>query len=781
MRKIIYYILILVLTTQIMEAQWVRQTNMTGNLANHTYLDVFFLNDDPNYGWVCGFNGVTIRTTNGGEQWLTSNVNANVQLETIQFLNRNVGFASGPTGGTGAIFKSTNGGATWFDISPERGVSLWGFHFYDENHGLVLGGQCETNQSFFRTTDGGMSWLETQYFESDSKLSDPLLLDPNGICYATSSGKIWKSVDGGYNWVVHSITGENDWHEEIAHYGRSFLVPYSVTCTGTFTNIGGARFSTDYGGSWRDFPISYSMFGAFLHDELRGWAVGFNSSVYYTSDGGITWELQNCGIDDGGDMDDIYFINDTLGYVVGVGVYKYRKIQILNPEIPLPSEVVLCEGETIKLYTKEKYDEYYWSTGETSDTIYVDSPGVYSVEVVSNKCDKGKSEVISVLYFEPEDFKIVADADPPYCEGDVIKLSIVPEPASAVWEPTGSNEFSIDVNKSGTYTAIVTDEHGCEYVLEREITIHPQPDVKIIKQQRDVYCYGSEVELIGQGAEFYEWYEEGNDEPISLAGSIQIKDSGRFYLYGYNSSGCDDSSDTIEIQFIDTTNQITFRFQDDVEIFDMGDANYGILNCATLEVQNISNDIIYLNDFLLKINTNFSLPYSQLPIVILPNDLAYIKVCFTPNQFDVVRDTLILFDLCSDHYIPLKAIGVPNQYSGVGPCEIIVDLDGVDLIYKTKSLIYNPYPNPSQDYIDVAIDMISRSEVPTHTSGKIINNLGQVCGIGEFTVNDVTHSDDYYFIQSEMRFDVEKFPTGMYYIVIEQFGQSRAFAVSVTK
>ena len=36
------------------------------SLRDDYYLDVMFLDSDPDYGWACGYNTI-LRTTNGGE------------------------------------------------------------------------------------------------------------------------------------------------------------------------------------------------------------------------------------------------------------------------------------------------------------------------------------------------------------------------------------------------------------------------------------------------------------------------------------------------------------------------------------------------------------------------------------------------------------------------------------------------------------------------------------------------------------------------------------------
>ncbi|MFN3270669.1 MAG: WD40/YVTN/BNR-like repeat-containing protein, partial [Candidatus Kapaibacteriota bacterium] len=306
-------------------AQWEKVKNIPPPYDKSYWLEMYFLPDKPNYGWVCGYDGKVLRTTDMGATWTGTMIRGAYQLEHIHFVDEKVGFTSGiGSNGFGKIYKTTDGGATWFDITPNRAEDLWGHWFVDRDYGVVIGGGCITPQRFFLTTNGGNSWdyvTEINYLPN-SGLTDVIIYSRWGLGYATSSGYIWKTTDGGRSWQIFSRTGNNDWQEDLWISGNTIIVPYSTGCGGD-GGSGGVRSSKDLGKSWKQFSTGTSMFGAFLHDSLRGWVCGWDRAVYYTSDGGDTWTLLNCGIDPGVDLDDFWFINDTLGWVVGDGIYKF--------------------------------------------------------------------------------------------------------------------------------------------------------------------------------------------------------------------------------------------------------------------------------------------------------------------------------------------------------------------------------------------------------------------------------------------------------------------------
>lgn len=452
--NLLFVLFVLVIPAALVIAQrWEKVTNIPSPYSNNYWLDVYFYPSNTSYGWVCGFNGRVAFTTDGGNSWRGSIVPDAYHLESIHFPTLTTGYTSGVDG----IFKSTDGGQTWVDITPAGAAdttTFWGCYFLNENYGMVVGDGCGGRQQhFWLTTDGGNTWSVFLGSENNSGMTDVLLYS-NGIGYATSSGRLWITSDSGRTWNVFSNSGPNLWQEEITNYGASFLVPYAgTTCTGG-GNDGGMRFTTDNGATWSSFRTGTPMFGAFLIDSRKGWACGYSTEVYYTSNAGSTWVKRNCGIKSG-NLDDLWFISENNGWVVGEGIYK-----LSNP-VGLLNKSVLNFGDVC--IGKIKFDTLWFSnvnfndatislslTGNTQE-FFIISPG-NSAFVQS--CDS----VRIIVAFKPRNNGL-----------STANLSIVTSfqtPISVTLQGNG-----VESTASFSDTLIVFDNVKCGQIYEKSVNV----------------------------------------------------------------------------------------------------------------------------------------------------------------------------------------------------------------------------------------------------------------------------------------------------------------------
>lgn len=150
--------------------------------------------------------------------------------------------------------------------------------------------------------------------------------------------------------------------------------------------------------------------------------------------------------------------------VVELGLNLYSK-----PIIPIDNIMPICEGSSIDINAGNGYDNYLWSTGETSPTITIQNPGNYSITVTNDydsiSCSSTKdftvkkSTAATITTIETQDWTD---------NQNTIKVFVTGE-GDFEYSIDGihfqdSNEFSNVI--TGQYTVQVRDKNGCGTVTD---------------------------------------------------------------------------------------------------------------------------------------------------------------------------------------------------------------------------------------------------------------------------------------------------------------------------
>lgn len=766
----------------ITNSQWKKVSDIP--YPNNYWLDVFFLESDPNYGWVCGFNGYIIKTTDGGNTWEPRSIIGAYQLESIHFVSTLVGYSSGIVAdlyNTGRIYKTTDGGDSWADITPNNAGSLWGNYFIDANNGIVVGGGCGDQQNFFRTSNGGYSWVQFSDNFADAGLSDVILSTNDSVGWASSSGVLWKTTDGGWSWKPYRRSGGSDWQEELAHFGNSFLLPFSNGCTG-WEAAGGMRFSTDNGDNWKETIVSENMFGSFLINAISGWACGRGPTIYYTSDAGNSWELKNCGIDPRDSLDDVWFINDTLGWVVGSGVYKTARLDTLHPVIEAYPDTSICSGDTVILKTNRNYKYYYWSNDETTPEIHVTKAGEYWVKVQNSMCDSGVSEKIFVEFYPKPSLKINNGSIPTACQGDTAFLWVNGKFESILWS-TGETTDTIAITKDGEYSVFVVDSNSCTSSDKINIKFNKKPEPIITASTKTNICIGDSVVLTCNPVfNQYFWYLKENNILIDEnKKSISIKESGIYYVLVIDENGCIGISNEIEV----TVSLDSNRFY-----IELSNNNYDTLfidstkltknNCSKVKIFNKGGEDKLLNNIFLYRNIEFSIPQSQFPILIPAYSSIELSICYSPTLLGEQKDTILLLDNCSNHLLPIISYGSSNYYYGNGKCDLRFEIQS----FKLTNFLFSvspPYPNPTDGLTTISyIKFLPNNEQATETCS-IYNMFGQELLSLENKILSKRTTQFGEIIEGEFHLNTMELSSGSYFIIIKNKLSTDVFPLIINK
>jgi photosystem II stability/assembly factor-like uncharacterized protein len=111
---------------------------------------VFFL--DINIGWIVGWSGIILKTTDGGMNWVRQVSNPpGENFRSVIFVDQNNGWI---VGDNGKILKTTNGGNVWTNKQQQTSNDLQAVYFANSNEGWI----CGFNGTILKSIDGGENW-----------------------------------------------------------------------------------------------------------------------------------------------------------------------------------------------------------------------------------------------------------------------------------------------------------------------------------------------------------------------------------------------------------------------------------------------------------------------------------------------------------------------------------------------------------------------------------------------------------------------------------------------
>ncbi len=204
-------------------------------------------------------------------------------------------------------------------------------------------------------------------------------------------------------------------------------------------------------------------------------------------------------------------------------------------EIDLGEDTYYCHSFTQILEAGNQFPHYLWSTGDTTQSITVSSPGTYWVKgYFDNDCDY----VDSIQIKQFSDSVINLGTDVVLCYGESKTLDCGDCFQSYRWN-TGDTVSSISVNESGNYSVEAINFNGDTVVDEIYISVLPKIEINL-GEHRYVCSENSSVELIaGEGFENYLWNTGQKDRAIVVG-------PGKYWVQVTDQNACT-ASDTIQV------------------------------------------------------------------------------------------------------------------------------------------------------------------------------------------------------------------------------------------
>lgn len=296
----------LFLASQLATAGWFALNSGTSNALLSVHFPV-----DTITGYVVGWDGTILKTTDGGLTFSTQNSGTVNPLSSVHFpVDAVTGYA---VGDYGTILKTTDGGNTWESQNYNTNSFLRSVHFpVDDRTGYAVGWPG----IILKTMDGGVTWL-CQFSNPDIYLYSVHFPERDNIGYTvglnwnTNSGTVLKTTDGGVTWIEQPLPTDPLLS---VYFPVDAAIGYIAGDYGTILK------TTDGGATWISQISSYPSYLLSVHfpvDAMTGYIVGHGGTILKTIDGGATWVHQSSGV--GSELWSVHFpVDVSTGYTVGV-------------------------------------------------------------------------------------------------------------------------------------------------------------------------------------------------------------------------------------------------------------------------------------------------------------------------------------------------------------------------------------------------------------------------------------------------------------------------------
>src|SRR5690554_4151490 len=315
------------------------------DVVSGKFTSVFF--SINKHGWICGEKGLILKTTDNGNNWSSTILDENFDIQNIFFTNTTTGYAVGHNSQTARVWKTEDGGVNWqTQLLPLQLTQLNSVKFADSQKGWICGSYSLSGNNYgiiLCTKDGGVNW-DVQFNEPEELTFTTLFFaDPEygwaaGFNTANSSGStIFKTSDGGNSWtplatehkiyslhfidrlrglaggipansangpkLLRTIDGGQSWDELTVKPHTGEIIYGLWADQNHFIAVGNRSFVCTGSQPWGNINIEprhiqnrFSFNSIFFKDNNTGWVAGTkpwfdhgNQIIMRTEDGGKNW------------------------------------------------------------------------------------------------------------------------------------------------------------------------------------------------------------------------------------------------------------------------------------------------------------------------------------------------------------------------------------------------------------------------------------------------------------------------------------------------------------
>tara|TARA_B100000508_G_scaffold141097_1_gene146974 strand:+ start:66731 stop:70159 length:3429 start_codon:yes stop_codon:yes gene_type:complete len=234
---------------------------------------------------------------------------------------------------------------------------------------------------------------------------------------------------------------------------------------------------------------------------------------------------------DGSTADSLVVSEPGTYWVETIDIFGFTSVDTVEVTYPVfnyPAIQTYCPSDSITWHTNFGQDyNYLWSDGSNADSLSIDSPGDYFVEITDTNGCVFQSDTLT---FDEDPFESIVTLGPDQnlCTGNTLTLQDGDSLAVDYLWNTSSTDSAIVLNSSGTYYLDVVNENGCEASDTIDITIIGDAPIVSIGAPANV-CEGAEFSFedlsnTTDGSLINSWNWDLSDGTI-----ISVDDSSHIY------------------------------------------------------------------------------------------------------------------------------------------------------------------------------------------------------------------------------------------------------------
>ncbi len=200
----------------------------------------------------------------------------------------------------------------WVEKNISTSSTLNAVHFIDNENGYVSAGS-----KIYKTNDGGTNWVISFEPTGTIYFNDIFVLDENvafavGINFDSNKSLIAKTKNNGTDWELI----------DVSDFSSLNSVYFISNSTGFCSGNGGTILkSTDSGETWQSIESGTNVLlqDIYFVNDTKGIVVGgsiTSSTILKTNDGGNEWNSIDTP-NDSSYLQSVYFVNEQTGYAVG--------------------------------------------------------------------------------------------------------------------------------------------------------------------------------------------------------------------------------------------------------------------------------------------------------------------------------------------------------------------------------------------------------------------------------------------------------------------------------